>query len=116
MWHRVVEILVQQGIPVLLNERSHFCDDLPVRKVFPPFPELVELIADSSCVSCGNTGPMWLAAAVGAPSVICESRQVAMPEYSAHHSRLAGLRYIAPQPDAEDIADRIARVYRDVNG
>lgn len=115
MWRDVVKILLDRKINVLINERSKFCADLQTPHLlhaFAPFSELMEQVAGAKVVACGNTGPMWAAAACGTSSVICENDRVAMPEYTAKRARLDGLRYICNDPDPAYIADRITEVYR----
>jgi hypothetical protein len=111
MWRRVVETLLQHGINVLINDRSKFCTDLPVIRTFSPFPELMKQIASARVLACGNTGTMWAAGACGTPSVIAESPGVAMPMYSVHRARLAGVRHVCQEPDAALIASRIVEVW-----
>jgi len=110
MWRRVIDILLESGANVVVNERSKFCADKRIIKTFLPFPELMSQLAEAAVVACGNTGPMWAAGACGAPSVICESPGVAMPMYTVHQARLAGVRYVCPDPDPEFIAARILDV------
>jgi hypothetical protein len=116
MWRKVIEILLAKSIPVVLNERSKFCSDLRMVKTFEPFPKLMEQVSGAAVVACGNTGTMWAAAACGTPSVICESPGVAMPMYTAHRGRLAGLRFVCPDPDPAHIAQCIETAWQEAGG
>lgn len=114
MWREVVLLLLEAGLNVVVNDRSKFCHDLKVVKTFLPFREMFDQIAAARVVACGNTGTMWAAGACGTPSVICESPGVAMPMYSVHRARLAGVRYVCPEPDPSAIATRIIDAYEEI--
>lgn len=115
-WRQAIKELLKSGARVIVNDNTEDFDGAAGHgdywRTFEPFQGLFAQVAGASCVLCGNTGTMWLAAAAGTPSVICESPDMIMPEYSAHRNRLAGVRYVIPQPDLKDVIARTLQVAR----
>jgi hypothetical protein len=110
-WRRVMSQLAERKIKVVVNSRVPLDG---VESTFLPFEQLAVQTAQATVMACGNTGTMWLAAACGTPSVICESGSMIMPEYSVHKNRMAGVRAVVKNADSNEMADRIEYVYHDI--
>lgn len=102
-WEAVVKGLTNAEVHVTLNDDRGFLaevDEGLIVRTYLPFRQLVEQIAAQRLVVCGNTGPGWLAGALGTPLIALERNQV-LVEYEFSRCGVRSLVEVIAEPDVE---------------